>query len=70
MGVQGEVGCEGAGQGVLAGAGHRVADVGADDKRSGTAQWLLVGGQLEEEFPERLRGWVLSAPQCYLGLGL
>ena len=69
-GVQGEVGCEGAGQGVLAGAGHRVADVGAGDKGSDAAQWLLVGEQFLEEFPKRLGGWVLSAPQCHLSLGL
>jgi hypothetical protein len=71
VGAQGEVGAKvparacrpgRAGQGVPARAGHREADVGAGDKRSHTAQWLLVSEQLEEEFPQRLRGWVVAAP--------
>jgi hypothetical protein len=67
-GVQGEVGCEGASQGVLAGAGHRVADAGVGDEGSEAAQWLLVGEQFTEEFPERFGGRVLPAPQCHLCL--
>jgi hypothetical protein len=69
-GVQGQVGDEGASQGVLAGAGHRVADAGAGDQGSEAAQWLLVGEQFTEEFPECFGGRVLSAPQCHLCLGL
>ena len=69
-GVQGEVGCEGAGQGMLAEAGHGVANAGAGDERSEAALRLIVGEQLGEEFPECLGGWVLPAPQCHLGLGL
>jgi hypothetical protein len=69
-GVQGEVGGEGAGQVVLAGAGHRVADVGAGDEGPDAARWLLVGEQLREQFPQSFGGWVLSAPERYLSLGL
>ena len=69
-GVQGQVGCEGAGQGVLAGAGQRVADVGAGDEGSDPAQWLLVGEQFAEEVPERFGGRVVPAPQRHLSLGL
>jgi hypothetical protein len=53
---------------VLAGAGHRVADAGAGDEGSEAAQWLLVGEQFTEEFPERFGGRVLPAPQCHLCL--
>jgi hypothetical protein len=61
-GVQGEVGSEGAGQVVLAGAGHQVADVGAGDESRDAARWLLVGEQLREQFPQSFGRWVLSAP--------
>ena len=40
------------------------------DQRSEPAQRLLVGEQFAEEFPERFGGWVLSAPQGHLSLGL
>jgi hypothetical protein len=69
-GVQGEVGGEGAGQVVLAGAGHRVADVGAGDESPDAARRLLVGEQLREQFPQSFGGWVLSAPERHLSLGL
>ena len=62
---RGEVGYEGTGQRVLAGAGHRVADAGAGDKGSEAAQRLLVGEQFTEERPERFGGRVLSAPQFH-----
>src|SRR5690242_20713988 len=48
-GVQGEVGCEGASQRVLARARHRVADAGAGDEGAEAAQRLLVGEQFCEE---------------------
>src|SRR3990172_99212 len=67
VGVQGEVGCEGAGQGVVVGAGWRVADVGAGDEGSDAAQGLLVDEQFLEELPECFGGWVVSAPQRDLG---
>lgn len=34
------------------------------------AQWLLVDEQFPEEFPKCFGGWVESAPQCHLGLGM
>ena len=54
----------------MVGAGYRVADVGAGDQGSDAAQRLLVGEQFLEEFPKRFGGWVVSAPQCHLGLGV
>ena len=69
-GAQGEVGGEGAGQVVLARAGHWVADVGAGDESPDAARWLLVGEQLREQFPQSFGCWVLSAPECHLSLGL
>jgi hypothetical protein len=70
VGAQGEVRCEGAGQGVVVGAGWRVADVGAGDESADAAQGLLVGEQFLEELPECFGGWVVSAPQCHLGSGV
>ncbi len=68
--ASGEIGREGAGQGVAVGIGRGVADVGSGDHCPQAAQGLLVGEQFGEEFPERFGGRVVSAPQCHLSLSL
>ena len=70
VGVQGEVGCEGADQGVVVVAGERVADVGAGHEGAEAAQRLLVDEQFLEELPERYGGRVVAAPDRHLGLGV
>jgi hypothetical protein len=42
----------------------------ARDESSEAAQWLFVDEQLQDEFPECVRGRVLPAPQRHLRLGL
>jgi hypothetical protein len=42
------------------GPGIGVADVGAGDKGSDAAQWLLVDEQFPEDFPTCFGGWVVS----------
>ena len=70
IGVQGEVGGEVTGQGVVVGARRRVPDVRARHQGPDAAQRLLIGEQFLEELPERVGGRVVAAPQGHLGPGV